>query len=774
MQKSPSCSPPKERSRSSRKRRRSESSRSRRSRRSHRHSSRRHSSRSPRRRRSRRHRRSRRRSRSRGRSFGSNQTPTQVAGLQEMIAQAVQAAVSATAASISNLPTSQNANENAPVTKQAKQLLRGTIPSIKFVRLNFKRHECEQHLKFYSLLCAQNFCTSNHCCISLGFGEKLPKCHACQTLVSSIGIICWPKRSNCSSVETSEIQPPVDRSPRSARRMQENLRKFLAIRSQRAHYRKCARTRPNNKPGARKTTSRVVHHTATRTFSFLLASYARSPSGFCVHARLFRGQSRRTTNRTIIRRFHARWLHAQTLDASLHRSGAIQPWPRYQLRRKAKFNQIRFCERWHTHLFRCLSSAACTLQANATVRTARSVPLRQNSISPSSCEQRISRGLHASRKSYRGQVDDEIDQQSRENFSNRRARPQNRSFPSWHATGAHPQLVGKPGQTLRPTKADRGTTPTRQVIEQTARANGQGQTWDVPEGLVHHSQILHHSSRKRLSSQNQKRQFYTPSHGCEGSNARQNLPAMSTRMASGRTTRRPTLQPTTLTWQQRCIQNATISTTSVRCESAHGSCESMASCTPRANVDVQHSLIATSHPTCAATTNEATGTNANDGANANPSTAATAARANGSSVTTANHSYPIRNRPQPTLLGSILTTRASSSRQRYSSKSFRFIRFRSKTESISRFRGLNSRHRRRKAPLKQASVSAANTGLYKCYLGTSNGHRRVGAAQKRAMHYWSSKSCVLWYALRRYHEQNENRYLLHCHARVPDVRHRHC
>ena len=132
MQKSPSCSPPKERSHT-RKRRRSHSSRSRRSRRSHRHSSRRHSSRSPRRRRSRRHRRSRRRSPSL--SFDSNQTPTQVAGLQEIIAQAVQAAVAATAASISNLPTSQNANVNVPVTKQAKQLLRGTIPAIKFVRV---------------------------------------------------------------------------------------------------------------------------------------------------------------------------------------------------------------------------------------------------------------------------------------------------------------------------------------------------------------------------------------------------------------------------------------------------------------------------------------------------------------------------------------------------------------------------------------------------------------------------------------------------------------
>ena len=52
-----------------------------------------------------------------------------------MITQAVQAAVAATAASMSNLPTNQNANANAPVTKQAKQLLRGTIPSIKFVRV---------------------------------------------------------------------------------------------------------------------------------------------------------------------------------------------------------------------------------------------------------------------------------------------------------------------------------------------------------------------------------------------------------------------------------------------------------------------------------------------------------------------------------------------------------------------------------------------------------------------------------------------------------------
>ena len=51
-----------------------------------------------------------------------------------MIAQAVQAAVAATAASISNLPTNQNLNASAPVTKQAKQLLRGTIPPIKFVR----------------------------------------------------------------------------------------------------------------------------------------------------------------------------------------------------------------------------------------------------------------------------------------------------------------------------------------------------------------------------------------------------------------------------------------------------------------------------------------------------------------------------------------------------------------------------------------------------------------------------------------------------------------
>ena len=131
MRKSPSCSPPKERSRS-RKRRRSRSSRSHRSRRSHRHSSRRNSSRSPTRRRSRKHRRSRRRSRSL--SFDSNQTPTQIAGLQEMITQAVQTAVAATAASISNLPTNRNVNANPPVTKQAKQLLRGTIPPIKFVR----------------------------------------------------------------------------------------------------------------------------------------------------------------------------------------------------------------------------------------------------------------------------------------------------------------------------------------------------------------------------------------------------------------------------------------------------------------------------------------------------------------------------------------------------------------------------------------------------------------------------------------------------------------
>ena len=249
-------------------------------------------------------------------------------------------------------------------------------------------------------------------------------------------------------------------------------------------------------------------------------------------------------------------------------------------------------------------------------------------------------------------------------------------------------------------------------------------------------------------------------------------------MASGRTARRPSLQPTTYTWQQRCIQNATISTTFVRCESAHGSCESMAPCTPSASVDVQHSLIATSHPTFAATTNEATGTNANDGATAASNTAATAASANGSSVTaanyTANHSHPIRNRPEPTLLGSILTTRVKSSRQRYSSKSFHFIRFRSKTESISRFRGLDSRHRRRKAPLKQASVSAANTGLYKRYLGTGNGHRRVGAAQKRAMHYRSPKSSILWYALGRYHEQSEYWYLLHDHTCLPDVRHRYC
>lgn len=149
MQNSPSCSPPKEPSRS-RKRRRSHSSRSRRSRRSHRHSSRRHSSRSPTRRRSRRHRRSRRRSRSL--SYDSNQTPTQIAGLQEMITQAVQAAVAATAASISNLPTNQNVNANTPVPKQAKQLLRGAIPTIKFVRCrNFVCHERN------NLVCFVNF-----------------------------------------------------------------------------------------------------------------------------------------------------------------------------------------------------------------------------------------------------------------------------------------------------------------------------------------------------------------------------------------------------------------------------------------------------------------------------------------------------------------------------------------------------------------------------------------------------------------------------------------
>lgn len=127
MRKSPSCSPPKERSRS-RKRRRSTSSRSRRSRRSRHRSSRRHSSRSPRRGRS------RRRQRRRSLSFDSNRTPTQIAGLQDMITQAVQAAVAATAVSMTNLPTNQNVNAIAPASRQAKQLLRGTIPPIKFVR----------------------------------------------------------------------------------------------------------------------------------------------------------------------------------------------------------------------------------------------------------------------------------------------------------------------------------------------------------------------------------------------------------------------------------------------------------------------------------------------------------------------------------------------------------------------------------------------------------------------------------------------------------------
>ena len=288
---------------------------------------------------------------------------------------------------------------------------------------------------------------SNRFCALSGFGTKLSKCHACQTLVSSIGIICWPKRPNRSSVETPEIQPPVDRSQRFARRMQENLRKRMAIRPQRAHYRKCARTRRNNKSRACKTTARDIHHTAARTFSFLFASYARSPSRFCIHARLLRGQSRCTTNRTIIRRIHARWLHTQTLDAILHRSGAIQPWTCYQLRRKAKLNQIRICERRHSHLFCCLSSTACTLQTNATVRTTGSVPLRQNSISLAISEQGIPRGLHKSRESHRRQVDDENNQQSRENLPSSRERPQNRSLTPRHTSGAHTESVSPSCQT---------------------------------------------------------------------------------------------------------------------------------------------------------------------------------------------------------------------------------------------------------------------------------------------------------------------------------------
>ena len=248
---------------------------------------------------------------------------------------------------------------------------------------------------------------------------------------------------------------------------------------------------------------------------------------------------------------------------------------------------------------------------------------------------------------------------------------------------------------------------------------------------------------------------------------------MPTRMASGRAPRRPTIQPTSHSWQQRRVQNATVSTTPICRKSAHGISTTVATGTASRTIHVQLVLL-TIVATISAKLPTAAESSHDNGATTTTPNAADAARTNGPHSTTTQPTScqydALRIDPKTTLFRSLLTVSVYTSRQRRPRESFHTSRFNTETESISRFGGLDSRHRRRKAPLKQTSISAANTGLYKYYMGSSNGHRRVGAAQKRTMHRWSSEPCLIWLAPGRYQSQNKCWYLLYIHPCVLDVR----
>ena len=92
------------------------------------------------------------------------------------------------------------------------------------------------------------FCSQIYLNINLqqtGFGSKIPKRNACQALVSSFGIICESKRFDHAVLATSEVPSSLARTSRIARGMQENLRRFVVLRPDRAHYRKCTSSRRN-------------------------------------------------------------------------------------------------------------------------------------------------------------------------------------------------------------------------------------------------------------------------------------------------------------------------------------------------------------------------------------------------------------------------------------------------------------------------------------------------------------------------------------------------
>ena len=609
-----------------------------------------------------------------------------------------------------------------------------------------------------------------------GISTKIPKRNARQALVPSIGIIRKPKRPNCAVLAAFKISTSLARTSRIARGMQENLRGFVVLRSGRTHYRTCTCSCRRCQSRACGTPPQVILPATRWQISFLSTNHSRSTSSVRVNSRLFRRQFGCTTHRTLFRWFYARWLHAQTIDARMHCPRTIQPWTNHQLRRETEFDQIYLRQGRNSNVLRGLSRTACHLQTNGTVRIARKVSLRQNLVSLTNSEQRIPRGLLENRGSYRGQANYENDKQSRKNISSSRARPQNWSLASWYTPNANAELISQSRQAVRTTKSYKRATSDRQRqnVGQTTSNEGQRQTWNVSKRLVFHSQILHHSSRKRLSSQTKKRQFCSSRHGCAGSYSGQSLPAMPTRMASGRTPRRPTLQPTAQSWQQRRIQNATVPTTPVCSESPLGIIGTVASDTASSAIHVQLVLI-TIDATNSAQLPTAAETNPYDnGATTTTPTATDAACANGPPSTTTyptNYQYDaLRIDPKPTLFGSLLTVSVNTSRQRRPRESFHTSRFNKETESISRFGGLDSRHRRRKAPLKQASISAANTGLYKYYMGSSNGHRRVGAAQKRAMYRWRTKPRFIWLAPRRYQSRDKCCYLFYAHPRVLNVR----
>ena len=241
------------------------------------------------------------------------------------------------------------------------------------------------------------------------------------------------------------------------------------------------------------------------------------------------------------------------------------------------------------------------------------------------------------------------------------------------------------------------------------------------------TQVLNHPSRTRLPSQNQTGKFCTPSHGKTRSLPRRSLPTLPNRLAPRRVTRRPSLQSATNSREQCRVQIEEISTALVCRKSSNGKRTQVATDTAFPSMDVRISqgndanTFATTDTTNAHAANDATTTSA--------ITTTKSTRAHGSyntAYSACNRRGATRIAPKPNLIGPLLTHGSRQSRPRSANSRFYPFRFDSATESISRFRGLDSRHRRRKSPLKQASISAANTGVHKCHVGKSNGRRRVG------------------------------------------------